>query len=372
VILAFSAAIFAAGCGTATKEAAGPAEAVQAKGVAEQIAEAGFELVKFDEVKTVVGNGMFNKTNGVLIDARPERKYESGHIPGSLLIPDTKFEEFFPVLAEKQVTTSDLIVTYCGGVDCIKSLNDAKMLRDKGFTNIKIYLDGMPDWNKHDTYQEISFDYAKKLQAEGQIMFVDARPERVFNKSTIPGSVNVPDTKFEEFKHLLPSDKSAGFVAYCGGYACEKSHIVAEKSLALGYKKVLVYAGGLPEWEKMGGTMEAAAPKAEAAAPAASGDVKMGADEGTVDTEFFKTLIDSRPANITIVDVRSPAEFQNGHINGAVNIDVNKMYKEGCASGGRAGEMYFGLVEDCGFAEKDRISFLDAHVNFAGGKCTVE
>ncbi len=383
-----SMALFTVGCGTATKEAAAPAEAVKAKSVAEQIAESGFEMVKFDEVKKVVGDGMFNASRGVLVDARPERTFDQGHIPGSVNIPDNKFEQFFPVLAEKKVTKDTYIITYCGGVDCIKSLDDAKMLKDKGYTNIKIYLDGMPDWTKKGQAIEIGFETAKKLQADGKTLFVDARPERVFAKSTIPGSVNVPDNKFEEFKHLLPADKNETFVVYCGGYECVKSHIVAEEAMKLGYKKPLIYAGGLPEWEKMGGTMTAAAPKAAAAAAPATG-IKQGAEPGSVDKDYFKTLVPSRPANIIIVDVRTPAEFQNGHIEGAINIDVNKMYKEGCeavtsllpkegdlifhcASGGRAGEMYFGLIEDCKFAQKERLHFLDAHVKFSNAQCIVE
>ncbi|QAR33607.1 rhodanese-like domain-containing protein [Geovibrio thiophilus] len=384
----FSMALFAAGCGTAKKEVAAPAEAAKAKSVAEQIIEAGFEMVKFDEVKKVVGDGMFNASRGVLVDARPERTFDQGHIPGSVNVPDNKFEQFFPVLAEKKVTKDTYIITYCGGVDCIKSLYDAKMLKDKGYTNIKIYLDGMPDWTKQGQAIEIGFETAKKLQADGKTLFVDARPERVFAKSTIPGSVNVPDNKFEEFKNLLPAEKSETFVVYCGGYECVKSHIVAEEAMKLGYKKPLIYAGGLPEWEKMGGTMSAAAPKAAAAA-APAGAIKQGAEPGSVDKDYFKTLVPSRPANIIIVDVRTPAEFQNGHIEGAINIDVNKIYKEGCeavtallpkegdvifhcASGGRAGEMYFGLVEDCNFAQKERLHFLDAHVKFSNAQCIVE
>ena len=385
----FSMALFVAGCGTAKKEVAAPAEAAKAKSVAEQIVESGFEMVKIDEVKKVVGNGMFNASNGVMVDARPERVFDQGHIPGSVNIPDNKFEEFYPVLTEKKVTKDTYIITYCGGVDCIKSLHNAKFLKDKGYTNIKIYLDGMPDWTKQGNAVEIGFSTAQKLHAEGKTLFVDARPERVFAKSTIPGSVNVPDNKFEQFKQFLPADKSETFVVYCGGYECVKSHVVAELAMELGYKKPLIYAGGLPEWQKMGGTMEAAAPKAAAASAAPASGIKQGGEPGSVDKDYFKTLIASRPANIVIVDVRTPAEFQNGHIEGAINIDVDKIYKEGCeavtallpkegdvifhcASGGRAGEMYFGLVEDCNFQPKERLHFLDAHVKFSDAQCIVE
>lgn len=55
--------------------------------------------------------------------------------------------------------------------------------------------------------------------------------------------------------------------------------------------------------------------------------------------------------DVTIIDVRTPEEFENGHITGALNIDINspdfedrikkldpeKQYVVYCQSGGRSG-----------------------------------
>ncbi|MBC7195768.1 MAG: sulfurtransferase, partial [Deferribacterales bacterium] len=309
-------------------------------------------------------------------------------------IPDTKFDKFYPQLEELKVTKDTELVVYCGGFNCIKSYNDAKYLRDKGFKNIKVYLAGDPDWSQKN-FMEISFDYAKSLLSKG-VLFVDARPDRVYAKGTIPGAINIPDTKFLKdpapFMSMLPADKNTQIVVFCGGYACVKSHKVAEKLYEMGYKKVLVYARGEPEWKEKGEQILKPGEKADmvaakTAAPTASA-IKAGADEGTVDKEFFKSLIDSRPDNIVIVDVRSPSEFQAGHVNGAINIPVDDMYKDCnlvtsklpkdkyvifmCATGGRAGEMYFGLKEDCKYPEMSRLYFLDAHVDYSSGKCEIK
>lgn len=385
-MLMFCYAFFIGGC-TATKEAVSPAEATELKSVAEQVIAAKFPIIKIDEVRKAVGDGMFNADRAVIIDARPERLFDQARIPSALNIPDNKFEQFYPALVAKSVRLDANIIIYCGGVDCVKSLYVGHVLREKGFKNIKVYLDGMPDWVKQGEYVEIGFGTAKKLQAEG-VKFIDARPERVFAKGTIPGSVNVPDNKFEQFKNLLPVDKNEQFVVFCGGYDCVKSHAVAEMAKAIGYTKIAVYAGGMPEWEKLGGPMgDASAPKA--VADAATSGIKRGSEEGTVDTEAFKAIVESKPANVTIVDVRGPAEFQRSHLPGSINIDVNKIYKEGCeavesllpasgdiifycSTGGRSGEMYFGLVEDCGFKEKERLYFLDSTVKFEGPRATVE
>ncbi|KAA0258565.1 sulfurtransferase [Deferribacter autotrophicus] len=383
--------LFFAGC---AKQAQKPAAAeTPKKSVKELIKEAGFEIVDYDYVKGLVGNGLRKFEKVVIIDARPERKYDSGHIPGAINIPDTKFNQYVGQLGKLNITKDTLLITYCGGFHCIKSYHDAKYLRDKGYKNIKVYLAGMPDWSKK-SYAEITHKYAKKLLDKG-VLFIDARPDRKWKKGTIPGAINIPDTKFmrnpEPYLAKLPQDKNTPIVVFCGGYKCVKSHNVARLlKEKYGYNKVYAYAGGLPEWKQLGYAV--AAPGAKVIKKAVStqtvGTIKPGPDEGTVAIEFFKAIIDDRPSNIHIVDVRSPEEFAEGHVKGAINIPVDDMYKKGCdyiinklpkdgyiifmcASGGRAGEMYFGLLEDCSYKEMNRLYFLDAHVDFSGGKCKI-
>lgn len=373
-------------------------EAEKAKGpsVMEQVKADGFEIVDFDYVKGKVGNGLRKFNQVVIIDSRPERLYDEGHIPSSINIPDTKFEKFYPQLEDFKVTKDTELIVYCGGLNCIKSYNNARYLKNKGYKNIKVYLAGDPDWSMK-SFMEVGFNSAKKMLSEG-VIFIDARPDRVYEKGTISGSINIPDIKFlakpDAYISLLPQDKTTKMVIFCGGYACIKSHNVAEKLYSMGYTSLFVYAGGEPEWKEKGEKISNPGEKAEiskkdAGPVSASGvAVKAGKDEGTVDKEFFKTLIDNRPGNILIVDVRNPQEFQNGHINGAINIPVDDIYKDCslvtsklpgdkyvifvCVSGGRAGEMYFGLKEDCKYPETDRLFFLDAHVSYAGGKCEIK
>ena len=50
-------------------------------------------------------------------------------------------------------------------------------------------------------------------------MVYDSRPKRAkYDKGHIPGAVSLPDSKFEEYKGLLPQDKSIPLVFYCGGF----------------------------------------------------------------------------------------------------------------------------------------------------------
>jgi rhodanese-related sulfurtransferase len=402
LILVISISFLTFGCGTTAKKTVKPEEGAGIS-VKDQAIKAGFKLVDFDYVKDKAGVRKLKEV--VLIDARPDRKYASATIPGSINIPDTKFAKFYPQLEKLGVTKDVEVITFCGGFKCVKSLHDAKLLRDKGFKNVKIYLAGMPDWKKHQTYTEISLSAAKKLL--GKATFVDARPARKFKKGTIGGSINIPDTKFmkkenqAKYLKLLPQDKNAPIIVYCGGYHCVKSHNVANILVKdYGYKNVKVMAAGLPGWKKAGYSTKGAAVVTGTAAAAKTGaaTIPAGSDEGTVDKKWFiENVVDpaKRPSNVTVVDVRSPSEYADGHVEGAINIPVDlifasddsgctvvppkidKLTAKGdvifmCASGGRAGDMYFELLESCKYPKMNKLHFLDAHVDYSSGKCVIK
>jgi hydroxyacylglutathione hydrolase len=109
--------------------------------------------------------------------------------------------------------------------------------------------------------------------------------------------------------------------------------------------------------------------------------MKAGKEEGTIDKEFFKKLVAEKPANVTFVDVRTPFEYQAGHFDGAIHIFINDLFNKGCdttlarlpkegfvvfvcATGARAGEMYFGIQDDCKYKDVKRLFFLDANVEY--------
>lgn len=108
--------------------------------------------------------------------------------------------------------------------------------------------------------------------------------------------------------------------------------------------------------------------------------LKMGKDEGAIDKEFFNKIVAEKPTNVALVDVRTDFEFRAGNFAGSTHVPINDIYSEGCpatiarlpkdgfvvfvcATGARAGEMYFGLKDDCK-TDMKRFAFLDAEVMF--------
>jgi len=119
--------------------------------------------------------------------------------------------------------------------------------------------------------------------------------------------------------------------------------------------------------------------------------IKPGKEEGEVDKQFFIDEIQAKkPANVQIIDVRTPFEFAAGHFEGAQHIYINDIYKEKgcesvlsripkdkfiifvCATGARAGEMWSGLKEDCK-ADVSKMYYLNSNIIYQGpGKATVK
>lgn len=75
-----------------------------------------------------------------LIDVRPEREFQLGHIPGALNVPLRDLEDRLEELSLDQE-----IVAYCRGPYCVLSFEAVAALRDRGF-QVRRLEDGFPEW----------------------------------------------------------------------------------------------------------------------------------------------------------------------------------------------------------------------------------
>lgn len=109
---------------------------------------------------------------------------------------------------------------------------------------------------KKNDLKVVDFEYTKKAVNGGtkttaKSILVDARPEAQYKKSTIPSSINIPDTKFKEFVvQLKDTAKDKELIVFCGGWKCGKSPKVAVMLKKEGFKNVVLYQAGEPEWAK--------------------------------------------------------------------------------------------------------------------------
>jgi rhodanese-related sulfurtransferase len=245
---------------------------------------------------------------------------------------------------------------------------------------VKLYQAGEPEWASK-SYLEVGTPVVQSAFKSNSALLMDARPAAKFMAESIPGALYMNDEELDKLAGRFPADKNTPVITFCAGYECHKSHVVANRLLGLGYKKVSVYAGGLPAWKEAQQPTTAGAKKAETAAAVPKKEVfvdgvKAGVDEGTVDGEWLKGLIISAkvPENVVLVDVRGAADFANGHLPKAVHLEAGKMsaaelfakLPKGkvvvmvCGTGARAMEAYTKLKE--AKLEVGKVMYFDANI----------
>lgn len=184
---------------------------------------------------------------------------------------------------------------------------------------------------------------------------IDARPKvKKYDKGHIPGALSMPTSQFDKMKGLLPADKGALIVFYCGGLKCALSHKNAFKAEKLGYSNIKVFAKGYPNWKKVYGagpkTAKKATPKKAAAVQK---KYKAAKEEGSIAFVEFKKIVAESPDSVLFVDVRDPKEYKSGSFKNAVNIPTEELEKKlpgmkadkpiiyVCGTGARSGEAYY-------------------------------
>ncbi|MEE4241345.1 MAG: rhodanese-like domain-containing protein [Desulfopila sp.] len=377
-IILVACGLFIGTSGFVTTNMAAAAATSPSPQVQELIDKFKLEIVDYDYAVKAIGDGTRNGAKAVLIDARPNPKYLRGTIPSSISIPDTQIDKYIGQL--DGVAKDKEILVFCGGWGCEKSPIVAGHLQGLGYTNVKLYQAGEPEWGSKN-YLEVGLPVVESALEKDSALLMDARPRPKYLGETIPGALYMNDVELDRLAGRFPADKNTAIIAFCGGYECHKSHVVANALLARGYKNVSVYAGGLPEWKKAGMRTTSGAKKASADT-AVKEDVfvdgiKAGVDEGTVDGEWLNGLIQEGkvPANVTLIDVRKEADYNAGHLPGSINIEAGDLSSDDlvaklpqdkvsiffCGSGARAMEAFLKLKDDG--KDVTRVMYFDANIS---------
>jgi rhodanese-related sulfurtransferase len=89
---------------------------------------------------------IFQRGDGLFIDARHEDEFSEGHIKGAISLPLSTLEAH-PDLV-RGLPKDTLIVTYCSGEQCALSIDLGERLALLGFANVKVFFSGWPEWEK--------------------------------------------------------------------------------------------------------------------------------------------------------------------------------------------------------------------------------
>ena len=94
-----------------------------------------------------------------------------------------------------------------------------------------------------------------------QVTVIDVNGTDSFRDGHIPGAIDF-EANEAKIEKLLPKDKDALVVAYCGGPQCTAYQAAAKKAVALGYSNVKHLPAGISGWKAAGEKLEKADAKA--------------------------------------------------------------------------------------------------------------
>ena len=304
------------------------------------------------------------KGNYFLFDSRPLPRFQEGAIPTAINLPFPAFDK----MAEKLLPTDKkaLIIFYCAGPACNMSPGSATKAKALGYTNLKVYKDGMPAWSeKHSGVLSVQFLKEAWIDKDIPHVLLDVRDAGTAAKGFIKGAVQFPaDTAADLIKDLPPKDKKPPIMIYDAKDGVQAGKVAAELMKG-GYGKIMIVPGGYDAWlaaryEVATGALSAKAVYIPKPRP------------GEINIDEFKKIAESLPAATMIIDVRNTDEGNAGMLKNAklipaeeikdrtAEIPKDKLIVTHCSTGVRA-EMAYHTLKELGYTN---VRFLNAKVDF--------
>ncbi len=316
-------------------------------------------LMTTAEIEKLVALGP-EKGKYFLFDSRPLPRFQEGSMPTAVNLPYPAFDKMVDRLpADKNA----LLIFYCAGPSCNMSPGSAEKAKKLGYTNIKVYKDGMPAWQEKN-YGILSTRFLKEAWIDKNIphVLLDVRAGKDAAKGFIRGAVSFPARQAAKLVKSLDIRKNAPVMVYDqnGG---KDAATVARLLIKGGFTKVLLLDGGFDAWRTAGfapdsGKLSAKTTYVPKPRP------------GEINLDEFRKYATELPANVMILDVRNPDETEDGMLKAAINIPTvlikekaaqipkDKLVITHCSTGVRA-EMAYHTLRELGYTN---VKFLNASI----------
>jgi rhodanese-related sulfurtransferase len=106
-----------------------------------------------------------------------------------------------------------------------------------------------------DEFPSISHQELTAAMASKTVTIIDVNGTSSFKNGRIPGAIDYASLR-GGLAGILPKDKAALVVAYCGNEKCKAYRTAAKAVAALGYTNVKHYAPGIAGWRASGASIE--------------------------------------------------------------------------------------------------------------------
>ncbi|MCM2324021.1 MAG: rhodanese-like domain-containing protein [Oligoflexia bacterium] len=311
------------------------------------------KLISVAEVAKLVALGS-EKGKFLLVDSRPLPRFQEGFIPTAVNLPYPAFKKLAADRLPKDKDT--FLIFYCGGVTCQMSPKSSVAAEKLGYTKIKVFHGGVPEWSKKN-FTHLTAQFLKEAWIDKDVphILIDARGPAAIKEGFIKGAVALEVAKVKAASKTFPkADKKAPFIVY--GATEADAAAVAKAILATGQTNVKVLVGGVAAWTAAGHALEKGEPGSKIA-------YVPKPRPGEIAAEEFNALAAKTPEGTVILDVRDREETKAGTIPGALLIPADeivtrigelpkdKLLVTYCSTGVRA-EMAYHTLKERGFNAK--------------------
>ena len=100
-------------------------------------------------------------------------------------------------------------------------------------------------------YKEITIKELKADLAAKKVTLLDANGSETWAEGHIPGAIDFAASN-DKLAKLLPKNKNALVVAYCGGPKCKAYQAAAQAAEKLGYTNIRHLTAGISGWKDAG------------------------------------------------------------------------------------------------------------------------
>ncbi len=267
---------------------------------------------------------------GILVDIRTPEEYTKGHLANAVNINFKK--RTFPLYITA-IAKDKPVLIYCRSGN--RSGKAALLMQALGFKEIYDLAKGFKGWNaekqpitiedneatkklqnqfKSKAHEfkaivgkehQVGVNEFEKLVKENKVTLVDVRTAKEFAEGHIAGAINI-DWKNRHFAENaiknITNEKPVAIYCRSGNRATKAMYVLG----ALGFNEVYNLDKGIKSWKKANKPLKTLEVK---------GDIRH------LDTKNFNNAILGQKGKL--VDVRTPKEYNNAHIPGAIMIDYN-------------------------------------------------
>jgi rhodanese-related sulfurtransferase len=279
-----------------------------------------------------------------LVDVREELIFSQSHLLLARSIPLSRFELKFVPLVPRRSTP----IVLCDDGDGLAA-RAATLLARNGYTNVHILAGGVAAWaaagfelfsgvnvpskafgefiEQAARTPAIAADELRRLMREGaDLVVLDSRPFDEYTRVSIPTAINVPGAELVLRAREIAPSPSTTVVVNCAGRT--RSIIGAQSLINAGLpNRVVALRNGTMGWSLAGLACDSGqnrrAPGISASTMAwarhAARSVARLCGVETIDRAMFGALRAQSDRTLYLFDVRDPAEYEAGHMAGAIS-----------------------------------------------------